>query len=207
LNLRLTTKIDELDYFLIVAKYFENSINTFEETVAFIMYHLPITLRIVDDRNIRQFVANHGERLDSGKFELYSVDLEHVSSLVKKIKASSAVAFGINTMHSLFIIGLVSAYDVFLSNLIRCIFLVRPELLSSSERNISFKDLIEIGSVEAARERIIEKEVESVLRDNHSQQIDWLEKKLDTPLRKDLKYGPISLSCAKDETSYRTTMW
>jgi hypothetical protein len=60
-------------------------------------------------------------------------------------------------------------------------------MLSSSERNISFKDLTEIGSVEAAREQIIEKEVESVLRDSHSQQIDWLEKKLEIPLRKDLK--------------------
>jgi len=63
-------------------------------------------------------------------------------------------------------------------------------MLSSSERSISYKDLTEIGSVEAAREQIIEKEVESVLRDSHSQQIDWLEKKLDIPLRKDLRIWP-----------------
>ncbi len=49
---------------------------------------------------------------------------------------------------------------------------------------------MEIGSVEAARERIIEKEVETVIRDSHVQQIEWLEKKLSMPLRKDLKIWP-----------------
>ena len=86
--------------------------------------------------------------------------------------------------------GMVSAYDSFLSQLIRCMFVAKPEMLSSSERNISFKDLMEIGSVEEARQRMIEKEVESVIRDSHAQQIDWLEKKLGTPLRKDLKIWP-----------------
>jgi hypothetical protein len=183
-------KDDDLEYFQKVAKDFESSINKFEQTASFIMFHLPLTLSIVDDRTLRQFISKHGERLESGDFELYSVDLSHISLLIQRLKASNAVASGVNAIPGLFIIGLVSAYDVFLSNLIRCIFLVRPELLSSSERNISFKDLIEIGSVEAARERIIEKAVESVLRDSHSQQIDWLEKALDIPLRKDLKIWP-----------------
>jgi hypothetical protein len=87
-------------------------------------------------------------------------------------------------------VGLVSAYDVFLSNLIRLIFTVRPELLSSSERNISLKDLIEIGSVEAARERIIEKEVETVIRKSHPEQVNWLSTKLNITLTKGLKIWP-----------------
>jgi len=79
---------------------------------------------------------------------------------------------------------------VFLSKLIRAIFIVRPDLLTSSEKNISFKDLVDIGSVEAARQMMIEKEVETVIRLSHSDQIDWLERKLDIPLRKDLAIWP-----------------
>jgi hypothetical protein len=67
---------------------------------------------------------------------------------------------------------------------------VRPELLSSSERNHSFKDLVEIGSLEPARELIIEKEIESVIRDRHAQQIEWLEKKLGMTFRKRLEIWP-----------------
>ena len=65
-----------------------------------------------------------------------------------------------------------------------------PELLSSSERNLSFKDLIEIGSVEAARERIIQKEIETVIRKNHSEQVSWLESKLKMTLTKGLDIWP-----------------
>jgi hypothetical protein len=90
----------------------------------------------------------------------------------------------------MFFVGLVSAYDKFLSELIRAIFIARPELLSSSERNLSFRDLIEIGSVEAARERIIEKEIETVIRKSHSEQISWLESKLNMPLTKNLDIWP-----------------
>jgi hypothetical protein len=151
------------------------------------MRYLPLMWRISDDRNLREFVAKHGEQLESGEFETYSFDLGHMATIVQKLEASRAIGIGINSVPELFLIGLVGAYDVFLANLIRCIFVERPEMLSSSERNISYKDLTEIGSVEAAREQIIEKEVESVLRESHSQQIDWLEKKLDIPLRKDLK--------------------
>ena len=79
--------------------------------------------------------------------------------------------------------GLISSYDSFLAKLIRTIFLTKPEILSSSERNISFKDLVEIGSVEMARERIIEKEIETIMRNNHVDQINWLENKLGLKLK------------------------
>ena len=41
-------------------------------------------------------------------------------------------------------------------------------------------------SIDEAKQRIIEKEVETVLRENHTTQFVWLEKKLNTTLRKDL---------------------
>src|SRR5262249_11987437 len=40
------------------------------------------------------------------------------------------------------------------------------------------------------RDAIIEKEVESVIRSSHSGQIEWLEKRLNMTLRKDLKIWP-----------------
>ena len=154
------------------------------------MSALPVLRRVVDDMNIRKFVEKQATRLEAGEFELYQISLDHRSAILRKLQQSTAILTGINAIPDVFLMGLISAYDLFLADLIRCIFVERPELLSSSERNISFKDLMEIGSVEAARERIIEKEVETVIRDSHVQQIEWLEKKLSMPLRKDLKIWP-----------------
>jgi hypothetical protein len=178
--------------FAVVMTEFEESINTFKTTVPFIMGNLPIMRRLSDDHNIRQFVAKNGEliRSDEIGFELYRITIDHAAILSKKLERSSNISSGINKIPGLFLMGLISSYDQFLSQLIRCMFISNPEMLSSSERNISFKDLIEIGSVEAARERVIEKAIESIIRDNHSDHIEWLESTLNMPLRKDLKIWP-----------------
>lgn len=85
-----------------------------------------------------------------------------------------------------FVVAFVSQYDAYLGGLIRTMFEAKPELLNNSEKNILFSELIKFNSLEEAREYLIEKEVESVLRESHLKQFKWLETKLNIPLRKDL---------------------
>ena len=89
-----------------------------------------------------------------------------------------------------FVISLISQYDAFLGKLIRALFLMKPETLNASERNITFLQLQEFGSVEDAKEYIIEKEIESILRESHPEQFDWLERKYGIELRKGLDVWP-----------------
>lgn len=85
-----------------------------------------------------------------------------------------------------FVVAFVSQYDAYLGGLIRTMFEAKPELLNNSEKNILFSELIKFNSLEEAREYLIEKEVESALRESHLKQFKWLETKLKIPLRKDL---------------------
>src|SRR5690606_1659122 len=85
-----------------------------------------------------------------------------------------------------FVVSFVSQYDAYLGGLIRSMFQAKPELLNNSEKNILFSELIKFKSLEEAREYLIEKEVESVLRESHLKHFKWLEAKLNIPLRKDL---------------------
>ena len=87
-------------------------------------------------------------------------------------------------------VALVSQFDAFVGGLIRQLFKLKPELVNSSGRNLTFSQLAEFGSIEAAREFVIDKEIESVLRDSHADQFDWLEGKFNLPLRKDLPAWP-----------------
>ncbi len=87
-------------------------------------------------------------------------------------------------------VALVSQFDAFVGGLIRQLFKLRPEFVNSSGRNLTFSQLAEFGSIEAAREFVIDKEIESVLRDSHADQFDWLEGKFNLPLRKDLSAWP-----------------
>jgi hypothetical protein len=77
-----------------------------------------------------------------------------------------------------------------MGRLIRAIFFTQPELLQGSQRSITFNDLAQFGSLDEAREFVVEQEVESVLRDSHIEQFKWLEKKLKIPLREGLETWP-----------------
>lgn len=70
----------------------------------------------------------------------------------------------------------------FFADFIRAIFTSRPEILSSSEKNISFKDLHEVGSIDEMRKRIIDREVENIMRGSHSDQLAWIDSRLKTTL-------------------------
>jgi hypothetical protein len=85
---------------------------------------------------------------------------------------------------------MVSQYDAFLSRVIATIFYMKPELLNGSDRRFTFSELVEFETIENARNYIIEKEIEGVMRESHSKQFDWLENKLGMKLRSDLSAWP-----------------
>ena len=178
------------DSFRNVFTEFERTMESFQNSARFIMSVAPIMWSINEDKQLRGVVRQHGLALETGDYELYQIGIEHTSEITRRLQHSISVGQGIKILPGLFILGLISAYDVFLSNLIRTILLKKPEILSSSEKSFLFKDLVEIGSIDIARERIVEKEVESVIRLSHADQIAWLEKKLVMPLTQDLKIWP-----------------
>ena len=84
-----------------------------------------------------------------------------------------------------FVVSLVSLYDAFLGAILRVIFLLKSESLNLSNIQISYADLVEYKTVEDARNHIIEKEIETVLRKSHLEQIKWVENKFDIKLKTD----------------------
>jgi hypothetical protein len=98
----------------------------------------------------------------------------YISSLAPRILTESLFVY------------LISQYDAFFSKLLEAIFEIKPEILNQSERSLTLSQLKTIGTIEKAQEYIIEKEVETVLRDSHSKQFEYLENKLNMKLRENL---------------------
>jgi hypothetical protein len=87
-------------------------------------------------------------------------------------------------------VSLVSQYDAFLGRLIKACFRLRPELLNVSERSISFSQLSEFRDIQDAREYVIDKEVETVLRSSHADHFKWMETRFALSLRSGLEIWP-----------------
>lgn len=100
------------------------------------------------------------------------------SSIASKVIGNSSV------------VSLVSVYDSFLGGLLRKFFHLRPELLNASDRTLTLKELQTFESIPAARDFIVEKEVEALMRKSHVEQFEWMESRFDISLRKGLNVWP-----------------
>lgn len=90
-----------------------------------------------------------------------------------------------------FVVSFVSEYDSFLGQLITKILRFKPEIIDSKDKSISLSDLVNLGSVDAAKDKIFAKEVESILRSSHADQFSWMEKAFDIPLTRGLESWPV----------------
>ena len=130
------------------------------------------------------------ENDEKRKTETFQLDIEHVQIFEglrnKGVKFTAASTI----IPRSFIVAMISQFDAFLGGLIRVVIYNKPDILNSSEKNLTFSNLLKFNTMDDAREYILEKEIEAVLRESHADQFDWLEKKIGMKLREGLDIWP-----------------
>jgi hypothetical protein len=158
---------------------------------------LPLSMNaLIDDikKSVEDFkefeekyiIKDHPD-LGEDKVLIKADKLQQFNEMMKKIEIHTSAAKNIPCS---FIVSLISHYDAFLGNLIKEIYLIKPEILAASERSLSLSQLVKFDSIDEARNYILEKEVESVIRKSHADHFDWMENIFSIPLRKDLEVWP-----------------
>jgi hypothetical protein len=169
---------EDEDSFVALTADYVKSMDKFFKLINVTMGIAPIGIQI-EFQQLYDYIKNNGIEIRKDENYIYfRLPLSHIGKIDKMADGIKAMRAGIDSLPGMLLLGLVSSYDEFFGRLIRLIYNTKPEMLSSSEKNISFKELSQLGSVQAARDMILEKEVETVLRNSHHQQIDWLEGKL-----------------------------
>lgn len=167
-----------------------NVLDAFVKQIDGLAETLPLAIRVIQDlrtdarQNLNEFVLRECKFDADEKF--YTIEagkiFEHdrLQGRLRRIQVANQL------IPRSFLVSLVSQFDALLGGLIRELFILKPEILNSSENTLTFSQMVEFGSINAAREFIIDKEIETVLRKSHSDQFDWLENKFGLPLRKGL---------------------
>lgn len=154
-----------------------------------LVMNLVSTKLIQESRHVDKYIKDNGilekenGEDDSRKLFIPNEKFKGFLELNEKVDTTS-LAYRLLPVN--FVVSFVSQYDAYLGQLIRTMFKIKPELLNSSEKSIQLTELSSFESIEEAKEFIIEKEVESVLRESHLKHFKWIEGKLSIPLRKDL---------------------
>jgi hypothetical protein len=80
-----------------IARNFPKSIEVFRRTVPFIMQTLPMLRNYHDDNLLRKFASDNGELLESGKFETYRLNIDHIVELSRRLENAAAIARGVRS--------------------------------------------------------------------------------------------------------------
>lgn len=139
---------------------------------------------------LETFERKYCEVTKEGERRSVKIPAEHFSewkSLSKRVLTRKISL--INLPRSI-LVSLVSHYDAYLGRLLRNIYIRIPELLNASDRKLTYEDLVGFDSIESAKEYMIEKEIESVLRGSHVEQFKVMERLFSLPLTKGLESWP-----------------
>jgi hypothetical protein len=173
------------------------------------MTTLPFTIVAVDAlrsgvvSDYNAFLEKHGTLVKSlGNVETYSISPMDHDRLGAHCRQLQGVEITRKVLPRTFVMALVSAYDCFLSRLLACLFDLKPELLNPSEHVLTYAQLKEFETTEVATAFLIEKEIESVLRESHTKQFKWMENRFNVPLTKDLNVWPQFIEVTERRNSF-----
>lgn len=151
---------------------------------------MPILSGIVLERELVAFSKKKGTLVEETKgdsrsqvFEMLTKDYPAFRRKVTEFEQMKS--FG-QSLPGISLVGLVSIYDAYLSDLLKAAFNSQHGWVAASEKVITSKQLFESTTIDELKDVIVEKEVQSLIRESHVEQIAWIEKKLAIPLRKDL---------------------
>ncbi len=165
----------------------------YRDYLDFTILAAPMLSRMIASRRIAEFGEAKGTKVEEAcdasrtVFEVKIQSLREFQVLHEEIDAGFN---GAKHLPEVMLIGLVSAYDAFLGKLLLVVFLRHQEMILTSEKSIKFSELSEYASIEEARRSLISREIESVLRDSHTEHFKWMERKFAIKLREDLATFP-----------------
>jgi hypothetical protein len=164
---------------------FQSAVTIYQNFLAFMIGLAPMASAILADSAISGFAKRKGVARDDFSTDDRTVFQMSMRTFREFMVLEQEVDAGIKgTSHipEVMLVGLVSAYDAFLGKLLRVIFSTHEKLILTSEKSIRFSELSAFGSIEAARQALIDREIEAILRESHQEHFRWMEKRFEVTL-------------------------
>jgi hypothetical protein len=179
---------------------FHEVLNDFKRVMGIYLQFIPLAISFgpalasaMASTLIKGFAERKGtlrRDLSSNELSVYELGFGHIRQFQINDQEMKAFADGTSHIPKTMIIGLISAYDYFLSQLLSVVFNIKSDIVFTSEKTISYDELIKYKSIDEIRNSIVEREIESIIRESHHDQFKRLENRFNMTLRSDLKSWP-----------------
>ncbi|OHB57240.1 MAG: hypothetical protein A2Y12_16750 [Planctomycetes bacterium GWF2_42_9] len=163
---------------------FKNALNTFNEDITCLTgvwdglaYALQEAQK-TSMKSLNEFVKANAS-IDEEKEKTLKLGFESADKILKFNRLHERFKkyfFASRILPQNSIINLIISFDVLIGSLAKNVYYCRPEILDGSDKSLKFSELVKFGDLNKAREYVIEKEIDLILRGGHDEQIEWFEK-------------------------------
>ena len=162
--------VDNLENFI-------ESINCINETFGFSEITLRTYHKETNDK-YNNFVKNCEQSKVNGHI-IIKVPEGRVREFMRIRKKKERAERAFEIIPPSYFVSLVSTYDTFFAGLVRCYYNICPEKLKESDMSFCYRDLQQFENLNEVKKRIIDKNIETLLRESHIAQLEWLSKALE----------------------------
>lgn len=128
-------------------------------------------------------IVSDEEEISSTNISVPQEKIDEYDKLYTEVENIVSVSSGLLITQ---FIDIVTQFDSFLQNLMRCIYNNHPEILNKSEKTITFKQLMEYGDISIAKNKIVEDTLDEIFRGSHKQMLEHLTKITSVDVAKEL---------------------
>lgn len=172
---------------------FISIVETYRRFLSLALTIAPHLSQSVSVRTVKSFAEKRGiERPDLRKdgLTVYEMSMNLYPDFAHMNEQIIAANEGAKELPNVMIIGLISSYDAFLSRLLKVIFTKYPEMVLTKGKDVPYSDIFTFASIDEIRSHLIDKEVESIIRESHVEHFRLMEAKFDMKLRSGLTIWP-----------------
>lgn len=172
---------------------FISIVETYRRFLSLALTIAPQISQSVSVRTVQSFAKSRGvERPDLKKdgVTVYEMSINLYPDFAHMNEQIIAANAGARELPNVMIIGLISSYDAFLSRLLKVIFTKYPDMVLTKGKEVPYADIFAFSSIDEVRSHLIDKEVESIIRESHVEHFRLIENKFDMKLRVGLDVWP-----------------
>lgn len=190
-DIKSTEEIEEVDE-ITLSNLFEINLDRFLDEITALNDTLPMQLIILDFKHekflkdLEKFSTKSEEIDENGKeFVKYKVNVDDSEKFPLLHKQINRTEIAKKIIPRNFIVSIISQFDAYIGELIRVLYAVNPNIIKSSEKQINADELFNFETIDELKEHIIDKEVDTILREEHLEQLKMLEKRITSVTGKD----------------------
>lgn len=140
---------------------------------------MEMTIAAIFHTTAEQYLIQHGARIGKHreKYAWYVVSDKKIGDFRSQLDRRMEKGNFIRGLPAMLIPALVSHFDAFILRTVNDLLKSKPEIANSINKTISVQELLEFSSIEHARAAIVDKEIDSLMRDSHEKHLKWIAEK------------------------------